>query len=109
MLNAVPVIEAHGMRMPKLGLGTWAMTGAQCRAAVKQALALGYRHIDTAEAYGNEAAVGDALASGIVPRAEIHVTTKVGMSNLAPDAMRRAMDQSLAALRTDYVDLYLIH
>lgn len=106
---SMPVIETHGMRMPKLGLGTWTMTGAQCRAAVEQALAFGYRHVDTAQAYGNEAAVGEALASGIVPRAEIHVTTKVGADNLAPDAMRRAMDQSLAALKTDYVDLYLIH
>ncbi len=103
------VITVHGMRMPKLGLGTWAMSGAQCRAAVEQALALGYRHIDTAESYGNEDAVGEALASGVAPRAEIHVTSKVWTDHLAPDAMRRALDRSLKALRTDYVDLYLIH
>ncbi|MBV9783498.1 MAG: aldo/keto reductase [Acidisphaera sp.] len=95
--------------MPKLGLGTWRMRGAEGREAVERALALGYRHIDTAEMYGNEDAVGAALAGGGVKRADIHLTTKVWFENLAPEAMRRAMAASLAALRTDYVDLYLIH
>ena len=103
------LITAQGMAMPKLGLGTWRMRGPDCAAAVQQALALGYRHIDTAEMYGNEDAVGDAIAGSGVPRAELHLTTKVWWENLGAEAMQRAMDASLAKLRTDYVDLYLIH
>ncbi len=102
-------ITAGGMRLPKLGLGTWRMTGAACTDAVLRALDHGYRHIDTAQMYGNEDAVGAALASTSVARGEIHLTTKVWWENLQPDAMRRAMDDSLRKLRTPYVDLYLIH
>jgi 2,5-diketo-D-gluconate reductase B len=102
-------ITSRGMAMPKLGLGTWGMTGAQCQGAVESALSLGYRHIDTAQMYGNEDAIGPAIEASGVPRADIHLTTKVWWTELAPQAMRRAMQQSLAALRTDYVDLYLIH
>ena len=103
------VITAAGMRMPTLGLGTWRMKGPECAEAVERALALGYRHIDTAEMYGNEDAVGDALASTAVPRAEIHLTSKVWHDHLAPDAMDRAIDATLARLKTGYLDLYLIH
>jgi 2,5-diketo-D-gluconate reductase B len=103
------MITAQGMRMPKLGLGTWPMRGSACTAAVLSALALGYRHIDTAQMYGNEEAVGAALAQSGVPRADIHLTSKVWPDNLAPAAMRRSLERSLADLRTDYVDLYLIH
>jgi 2,5-diketo-D-gluconate reductase B len=102
-------IDAHGLRLPKLGLGTYRMHGPACTEAVLGALERGYRHIDTAQMYGNEDAVGAALAATAVPRAEIHVTTKVWWENLAPDAMKRAMDASLSQLRTFYVDLYLIH
>ncbi|GAC1479693.1 MAG: aldo/keto reductase [Acetobacteraceae bacterium] len=102
-------ITAHGMHMPKLGLGTFRMKGAECAEAVRSALELGYRHLDTAEMYDNEEAVGDAIASSGVPRADIHITTKVWWANLAPDAMSRAIETSLAKLRTDHVDLYLIH
>ncbi len=103
------LITAQGMRMPKLGLGTWRMKGPECAQAVQQALGLGYRHIDTAEMYGNEEAVGEALANGGVARADIHLTTKVWWENLGADAMQRSIDASLQKLRTDYVDLYLIH
>jgi 2,5-diketo-D-gluconate reductase B len=103
------MITSGGLRMPKLGLGTWKMSGPDCVSGVLAALEKGYRHIDTAEMYGNEEAVGEALASTAVPRAEIHVTSKVWHEHLAPDAMRRAMDKTLKLLRTDYVDLYLIH
>ncbi len=102
-------IQAHGMRLPKLGFGTWRLKGAECQAAVESALALGYRHIDTAEMYGNEDAVGAALAATGVPRSELHVTTKVWRDHLAPAQLRAAMDASLRALRLDQVDLYLIH
>ena len=70
---------------------------------------LGYRHIDTAEMYGNEEAVGAALNGARLPRGDIHVTTKVWWENLKPDAMRRSMDSSLQKLQTSYVDLYMIH
>lgn len=106
---SMDVITAQGMRMPKLGLGTWRLKGPECAAAVEQALSLGYRHIDTAEMYGNEDAVGDALARTSVPRADIHVTSKVWWDHLAPDAMEQAIEQSLRLLQTDYVDLYLVH
>ncbi len=102
-------ITTQGMSMPALGLGTWRMKGAECTQAVQHALGLGYRHIDTAEMYGNEEAVGEALAHGGVPRGEVHLTTKVWYENLAPDAMQRAIEASLTKLRTPYVDLYLIH
>lgn len=73
------------------------------------ALAIGYRHIDTAEMYANEEAIGAALASARLPRGELHVTTKVWHENLSPDAIRRAFDTSLNKLRLDHVDLYLVH
>ena len=95
--------------MPRLGLGTFRMQGDVCRAAVESALALGYRHIDTAEMYANEDAIGAAIAASGVARKDLHVTTKVWNENLAPDAMRRAFDTSLKKLRLDVVDLYLVH
>jgi 2,5-diketo-D-gluconate reductase B len=102
-------VNAQGMRLPKLGLGTWTLKGEACTEAVLGALGRGYRHIDTAQMYGNEDGVGAALAATGVPRSEIHVTTKVWWENLAPAAMRRSIEASLRALRTGYVDLYLIH
>lgn len=103
------VVVARGLRLPKLGLGTWRLKGEECTQAVLGALERGYRHIDTAQMYGNEDAVGAALAATAVPRADIHVTTKVWWENLAPEAMQRAMEASLTQLQTTYVDLYLIH
>ena len=85
-------IKTQGISMPKLGLGTFRLQGDACRAAVERALALGYRHIDTAEMYGNEEAIGAAIAASQVARNELHVTTKVWHENLAPDAIRRAFD-----------------
>jgi 2,5-diketo-D-gluconate reductase B len=102
-------IQTQGIALPKLGLGTWRLQGESGRAAVESALALGYRHIDTAEMYGNEAEVGAALAASGIPRGEVHVTTKCWPDNLAPDALNRAFDASLKKLRLDTVDLYLIH
>jgi 2,5-diketo-D-gluconate reductase B len=101
--------QTQGIRLPRLGLGTYRMQGDVCRAAVESALALGYRHLDTAEMYANEYAIGAAIAASGVPRDELHVTTKVWNENLAPDAMRRAFDTSLKRLRLDMVDLYLVH
>ena len=102
-------LQTQGISLSKLGLGTFRMQGDACRAAVESALALGYRHLDTAEMYGNEEAVGAAIAASGVARKDLHVTTKVWNENLAPDAMRRAFDASLKKLRLDQVDLYLVH
>lgn len=105
----VQTIDVHGMRMPKLGLGTGQLRGAAGQAAIEQALSLGYRHLDTAEMYTNEPVVGGAIAAADLPRGEVHVTTKVLQDHLRPDDLRRSLERSLAALRTDYVDLYLVH
>jgi 2,5-diketo-D-gluconate reductase B len=99
----------QGISLPRLGLGTYRMQGDVCRAAVETALGLGYRHVDTAEMYGNEEAVGAALAASGVARQEVHVTTKVWHENLKPDAIKRSFDASLSKLRLDHVDLYLVH
>ena len=99
----------QGISLPRLGLGTFRMQGNVCRAAVESALALGYRHIDTAEMYANEEAIGAAIASSGIARQDLHVTTKVWHENLAPDSIRRAFDGSLKKLRLDHVDLYLVH
>jgi len=102
-------ITSGGLRMPKLGLGTWRMRGAACQAAAERALELGYRHVDTAQMYGNEDAVGAALRASGVARDEVHVTSKVWHDRLTPAGMQRALDESLAALGCDYLDLYLVH
>lgn len=107
--TTVPAIETQGIALPRLGLGTFRLTGAAGQAAVESALAQGYRHIDTAEMYGNEAAVGAAIAAAGVKRADLHVTSKVWHENLAPDAIRRACDASLRKLGLDALDLYLVH
>ena len=102
-------LQTQGTSLPRLGLGTFRMQGDICRAAVESALALGYRHIDTAEMYANEEPIGAAIAASGLPRKDLHVTTKVWHENLAPDAIRRAFDASLRKLRLDHVDLYLVH
>ena len=102
-------LQTQGISLPRLGLGTYRMQGDACRAAVESAIALGYRHIDTAEMYGNEEAIGAAIAASNVARKDLHITTKVWNENLAPDAMRRAFDASLKKLRLDQIDLYLVH
>ena len=102
-------LQTQDIDLPRLGLGTYRMQGDACRAAVESALALGYRHIDTAEMYGNEEAIGAAIASSGIAHRDLHVTTKVWMENLSPDAIRRAFDASLKKLRLEVVDLYLVH
>src|ERR1700731_1578347 len=102
-------LQTQGISLPRLGLGTYRMQGDVCRAAVESALGLGYRHIDNAEMYGNEEAIGAAIAASRVARKDLHVTTKVWNENLAPDAIRKAFDTSLKRLKLDHVDLYLVH
>ena len=103
------IVNRHGLNLPKLGLGTWPMLGDECTTAVLQALEMGYRHIDTATGYDNEAAVGKALAESTVPREQVHVTSKVWWDKLQPEKMRESFEASLQALRSDYIDLFLIH
>src|SRR5271154_650432 len=102
-------IKTQGISLPRLGLGTFRMQGDPCRAAVESALSVGYRHIDTAEMYGNEEAIGAAIAGSGVARGDLHVTTKVWNENLAPEAIRKSFDASLKKLKLDHVDLYLVH
>lgn len=108
------MVETPHVRMPKLGLGTWNLRGAACQAAVESALSLGYRAVDTAEMYGNEAEVGAGLrAAGLgtqgLARDDVFVTSKVWHANLTPDAIRRACETSLSLLGLEALDLYLIH
>jgi 2,5-diketo-D-gluconate reductase B len=102
-------LNTQGIALPRLGLGTFRLQGDAARSAVESAIGLGYRHIDTAEMYGNEAEVGDAIQASGIKRADLHVTTKVWHEHLAPDAIRHAFDTSLAKLKLDHVDLYLVH
>jgi diketogulonate reductase-like aldo/keto reductase len=97
-----------GARIPQVGLGVWQAGGAT-KKAVAAALSAGYRHVDTAAVYGNEAPVGAAIAESGIPRSEIFVTTKLWNQNQGYDAALQAFDTSLKRLRLDYVDLYLIH
>jgi 2,5-diketo-D-gluconate reductase B len=102
-------ITTQGVAIPRLGFGTFRMPGADAQPVVESAIALGYRHIDTAAMYENEAAVGAAIAASAIQRDELFITTKVWHDQLAPDALHRAFDASLRKLGLDYVDLYMIH
>jgi diketogulonate reductase-like aldo/keto reductase len=104
-----PFIEASGARIPLLGLGTWDLRGRSCASMVEEALKLGYRHIDTAAMYRNEAEVGAGLRSSGVKRDEVFITTKVWSSDLRPRDFERSARESLANLRLEHVDLLLIH
>lgn len=107
--QGTPVVEANGARIPLLGLGTWQLRGRDCARLVQQALRLGYRHIDTAEIYGNEAAVGEGLRASGVKRDEVFVTTKIWPSHYAPAELERAARECLARLRIGEIDLLLLH
>ena len=102
-------VTVQDTEVPALGLGTWRMRGPTCRRAVATALELGYRHIDTAQAYGNERQVGAALAQSAVAREELFLTTKLGSSNRDHDSVLASTRESLRKLDTDFVDLLLIH
>jgi diketogulonate reductase-like aldo/keto reductase len=102
-------IAANGAEIPALGLGTWTLKGEQCSDLVQHALALGYRHVDTARVYENEAAVGAGIKASPVPRDDIFLTTKVWWTDLAPADLERSAEGSLKQLGLDHVDLLLIH
>src|SRR4051794_15181675 len=104
----IPTLTAHGARIPAIGLGTSGM-GNACRDAVASALAAGYRHIDTAWKYGSEQAVGEGMRAAGIPRSEIFLTTKVSHEYLRADDFAHSVDESLANVGVDQVDLLLVH
>ena len=99
----------NGVKMPKVGYGVFQVAGEECERCVLDALDVGYRAIDTAQSYGNEAAVGSALHKSGLARDEVFLTTKIWMSNASYEKARASIDKSLRNLQTDYIDLMLIH
>jgi 2,5-diketo-D-gluconate reductase A len=109
-MSDVPAIELNsGARIPQLGFGVFQIPPKETAEAVKTALDIGYRHIDTAEMYGNEKEVGQGVRDAGLDRADVYVTSKLNNGFHQPDDARRAFDGTLSALETDYVDLFLIH
>lgn len=105
---AEPALElSGGARLPLLGIGTWRLSGRSATQAISWALDAGYRHIDTATGYGNETEVGKALRDSGLSRTDVFITTKLPPSHVGRE--RRTLDESLAALGTDHVDLWLVH
>jgi diketogulonate reductase-like aldo/keto reductase len=102
-------VEANGAAIPALGLGTWTLKGSECSSLVEAALEVGYRHLDTAVMYDNEADVGAGLRASGIARDDVFVTTKVWWTDLAADDFWRAAEQSVKKLGLDQVDLLLIH
>lgn len=103
----VPSLSTRGMQMPVIGFGTSQL--GDCGEIVAQALKLGYRHVDTAWKYGTEPGVGEGMVASGVPRKDIFLVTKVSHEYLKADTFAKSVDESLARLRTDYVDLLLVH
>lgn len=104
-----PIVTANGAAIPALGFGTFRMPGPDTLRMVPYALKTGFRHIDTAQIYGNEAEVGTGIAASGVARDDIFLTTKVWVDKYRHDALIASVDESLSKLKTDYVDLLLLH
>jgi 2,5-diketo-D-gluconate reductase B len=102
-------VTVGGVDVPAVGLGTWRLRGDDCRRAVETALALGYRHVDTAQAYGNERAVGAAIRSSAADRDDVFLTTKLDGDSRRHGTVHRSVRESLDRLGTDYLDCLLIH
>ena len=99
----------NGVQMPQLGYGVYQVKNEECERCVLDAISVGYRSIDTAQSYGNEDAVGSAIVKCGVPRDQLFLTTKVWISNEGYEKAKASIDKSLKNLRTDYIDLLLIH
>jgi len=109
-MSKVPAIELNdGVAIPQLGFGVFQIKPDETAAAVKTALDIGYRHIDTAEMYGNEKEVGQGIRDTSLDRADVFITSKLNNGFHKPDDARRAFDKTLEALDSGYVDLFLIH
>lgn len=102
-------VSVGGVRIPALGLGTWQLSGKRCERTVARALDLGYRHVDTAQMYGNERAVGAGIARASVDRSEVVVTTKLDRGNRSYDDVISTTEASLERLGTGTIDLLLMH
>lgn len=102
-------MHIQGIEVPKIGFGTFGLTGSTCKEGVKDALSIGYRHIDTARMYGNEEAVGQGIAESGLAREAIFLTTKLWHDELKHDQVISNAEESLQSLKTDYLDLLLIH
>ncbi len=102
-------VEAKGEKIPLIGFGTWNLKGQNGKKAIKDAIEMGYRHIDTAQFYGNERIVGEAISESDVDRDKIFLTTKLWKSNLEYEKAKSSFEKSLSKLNTGYVDLLLIH
>ena len=100
---------SNGVEIPKLGLGTWMIADGEVDEAVKTAVSLGYRHIDTAQAYGNEAGVGRGIRNCGIARDEIFVTSKVAAENKSYESAAKSIDESLKKMGLDYIDRMIIH
>lgn len=100
---------SNGVEMPVLGYGVFQVSPEECERCVSDAISVGYRLIDTAQAYFNEEGVGNAIVKSGVPRNELFITTKVWISNAGEEKAALSIDESLRKLRTDYIDLLLIH
>jgi 2,5-diketo-D-gluconate reductase B len=96
-------------KMPALGLGTWLLRGKECADGVARAIDMGYRHIDTAQIYENEAEVGAGIRASLINRDELFITTKIWMDRVGNGALQKSLDESLDKLGTGHVDLLLIH
>ena len=106
-LESIPL--SNGVKMPRLGYGVYQVDPTTCEASVREALEVGYRAIDTAQAYHNEEGVGRAIKGSGLPREDIFLTTKVWVSNAGQEKARASIEESLRKLQTDYIDLLLIH
>lgn len=102
-------LNVQGQKMPALGFGTWKLRDQQCIDSVDFAIQNGYRHIDTAQVYENEEAVGEGIAKSGIDRGEIFLATKVWRDNFVSGNVAKSIDESLRKLKTDYVDLLLVH
>lgn len=102
-------VEVNGARIPALGFGTYGMGRSDMLRMLPAALNAGFRHIDTAQIYRNEGEVGECVAASRIARSELFITTKVWVENTSPRAFAASVDQSLQQLRTDYIDLLLLH
>lgn len=100
---------SNGVEMPMLGYGVYQVSQAECERCVRDALSVGYRSIDTAQAYGNEAQVGEAIEKSGVDRKEIFLTTKVWINRYGYEETKKSVYESMEKLRTDYLDLCLLH
>jgi len=109
LANDGTVLDVQGARIPRLGFGTWLLEGDDAYDGVRDALEIGYRHIDTARAYENEQEVGRAIADSGLDRGELWITTKIWTSEFAAGDLERAAEDSLHNLRVDHVDLLLLH